>query len=98
MTVEESTCTQGGAFKGRPIRNCPAVRAVVPLDYVASRGIIGQELRIASASIRTVFNSLKERGRGDINFRKSTFIDFTPALHSPPKCGALGGERCHCSP
>ncbi len=95
MSVEESTCTGGGAFKGRPIRKCPAVRAVVPSDSVASSGIIGWELRIASASIRTVFNSSKERGHGDINFRKSTFIDFTPASQSPPKCGALGGERCH---
>ncbi len=70
MSVEESPCTGEGAFKGRPIRKCSAVREVVLSDSVASNGIIGRELRIASASIITVFNSSKERGCGDINIRK----------------------------
>ena len=83
----------GQACSGRPMRKCPGVRAAVPSVGVDSIGRRGLLLSVASASARTVVSSSKERWWEPTVFLSRVFIDLTPDYQSPPKCGALLGEK-----
>ena len=62
---------------------------------VEVKGSDGRELSTASTSIRIVSSSSYLRGLDDKFFLKRVFMALTPASQMPPKCGALGGDKCH---
>lgn len=91
--LESMKSSAGGASNSEPIKKCPGVSALKSL----TSSVIGSlELRQASICARTVDISSNVSTELLTVRCKCRFTDFIPASHRPPKCGALGGIKCHC--
>lgn len=58
-------------------------------------GVKGRELRIASTQHVMVMNSSNVNKYSSMTFIINDFAERTVASQSPPKCGVIGGLKCH---
>ena len=87
----------GSAFGLQPIKKCPGVRGSKSFGSELM-GDIGLELRYASTSVTRVWNSSKVKTVVHMTLFKCFLAALTPASQSPPKWGALGGNKFYWVP
>uniref|UniRef100_A0A8D8JI75 (northern house mosquito) hypothetical protein n=1 Tax=Culex pipiens TaxID=7175 RepID=A0A8D8JI75_CULPI len=89
--------TSGTACSDDCTRKCAGVNGSRSLGS-SDIGVSGLELRQPSTWTSNVLRSSAVTGVSPIVFNNSFFVDLTAASQRPPKCGALGGLKCHLIP
>jgi len=94
FTGTEVRSPSGRAVMGLPIKKCAgdSTNASFGSEDIVE---IGLEFKIPSTSVVNVLSSSNVNSESPITRLRWCLKIFTVASHSPPKCGAIGGIKCH---